>query len=180
MKNQLVAPLVAAILMFLWQFLSWTMLNVHGKEHQYTDKQDAIMEFLGQQQLPTGSYMMPQPSPESTPEEQQAFYESGMGKPWAMVEYHASTDMSMTMNMIRGFLVDLAAAFLLVWLLSNFANLTFGRAILASWAVGAAAYLTIPYLNSIWYERNTVGYIVDVVVQWGMVGVWLGWYMRRR
>jgi len=76
--------------------------------------------------------------------------------------------------------VDLAAAFLLVWLLMNFRELNLKNAVLASLAVGGIAYLTIPYLNSIWYEGSTTGYIIDWIAQWGLVGVWLGWWLPRR
>jgi hypothetical protein len=49
----------------------------------------------------------------------------------------------------------------------------------ASIAVGIIGYLTIPYLNTIWFETSSMGYLVDALVQWGLVGVWLGWYLPR-
>lgn len=179
MKKQLIATLVAGIIIFIWQFLSWAALNVHGSEMRHTDKQDAIMEFLGQNLQP-GSYMLPQPAPGSPAEVQQEFMKNYAGKPWATISYHPSMNMGMGLNLVRGFVTDLVAAFLLVWLLMNFSNLTFRSALLGSLAVGAVAYLTIPYLNSIWFETGTMGYLVDLVAQWGLVGVWLGWFLPRR
>jgi hypothetical protein len=179
MKKQLIATLVGAIIVFIWQFLSWTTLNVHGSEYKYTANQDKIIEALTQN-LEEGSYMLPQYAPGSTPEQQKAFMESSAGKPWATVSYHKSFDGSMGMNMFRGFVVDLVAVFLLVWLLLKFANLDFKTTLLASWAVGAIGYLTIPYLNSIWFETNTMGYVIDLVAQWGLVGAWLGWWLTKR
>ncbi|MBK6930375.1 MAG: hypothetical protein IPH12_05715 [Saprospirales bacterium] len=179
MKNQLIATLVAAILLFVWQFLSWAALNIHGDEYQYTEKQDTILQMLNRELQP-GSYMMPQPAPGSTPEQQKAFMESSEGKPWAMVSYHSSFHGSMAMNMIRGFAVDLVAAYLLIWLLLKITNLDFKTALLSSLAVGAIAYLTIPYLNSIWFENNTLAYLIDWVGQWGLVGAWLGWWLPKR
>jgi hypothetical protein len=86
----------------------------------------------------------------------------------------------MGMNMFRGFTVDLVAAFLLTWLLLKFQNLNFGTAIQASIAVGLISYLTIPYLNSIWFEGNTVEHLIDAIGQWGLIGVWLGWWLPRK
>ena len=48
MKKQLIATLVAAIILFVWQFLSWSLINVHSAEMSYTSKQDTILNFLSQ------------------------------------------------------------------------------------------------------------------------------------
>lgn len=178
MKKQLIATLVGAIIVFVWQFLSWAMLNVHGAEYKYAANQDTIMQVLSRN-LEEGGYMLPQPAPGSTPEQHKAFMESSQGKPWASITYHKSFDGNMGMNMLRAFVVDFVAVFLLVWLLLKFANLDFKTALLGSLAVGAIAYLTIPYLNSIWFETNTMAYLIDLVVQWGLTGAWLGWYLTR-
>lgn len=179
MKNQLIATIVAALILFIWQFISWAAVNFHAPETQYTEKQDAILEYI-RQNLEPGSYMIPQPAPGSSTEAQQEFMEKYGASDWAMISYHGPGERSMTMNMIRAIAVDLVAAWLLVWVLMQFANLTFKSALLGSLAVGAIAYLTIPYLNSIWFEGNTTGYLIDLVGQWALVGVWLGWWLTRK
>lgn len=180
MKKQLIASLVGGLILFFWQFLSWALLNIHGAEFQHSANQDKIMETLAQNLDNEGGYLLPQPAKGSSSEEQQAFMEQNMGKPWATITYHKSMEANMGMNMFRAILVDFIAVFLLVWLLLKFANLDFKTALLSSWAVGAIAYLTIPYLKNIWFEENTVGYIVDLAVQWGLTGAWLGWWLTRR
>ena len=178
MKKQLIATLVGGIILFLWQFLSWSMLNVHASEFKYTANQDKIMETLSQN-LEEGSYFLPGVPPGSTPEAEQAAMEANIGKPWALISYHRSMQMSMGMNMIRGLAADLVAVFLLVWLLMRCARLDMKTIVLSALAVGATGYLTIPYLNSIWFETNSIGYLIDTVVQWGLVGAWLGWWLPR-
>ena len=84
------------------------------------------------------------------------------------------------MNMFRGFIVDLLAAWLLVWLLLRFETLNLTTAVQASVFVGIIGYLTIPYLNSIWFETDSLGHLVDAVVSWALVGIWLGWWLPRR
>ena len=179
MKKQLIATLVGGILLFVWQFLSWALINVHCTQFTYTPNQDKIMEALTQN-LDEGEYMMPMPAPNSTPEQQQAFMETSAGKPWATLAYHKSMSSEMGMNMFRAIVIDLLAVFLLVWLLLQFANLQFRTALLSSLAVGAIGYLTIPYLNTIWFETSSIGYLIDAVVQWGLVGVWLGWWLTKK
>ena len=179
MKKQLIATLVGGILLFVWQFLSWTLLNVHGAEFTYTANQDRIMEVLTQN-LEEGQYMLPTAPPNSTPEQQQAIMESSTGKPWATLTYHKSMSTDMGMNMLRGIAIDLLSVFLLVWLLLQSANLQFKSALLSSLAVGVIGYLTIPYLNTIWFEESSIGYLIDAVAQWGLVGVWLGWWLTKK
>ena len=48
MKKQLIATLVGGVLIFFWQFLSWTALNVHGAEFTYTPNEGKILEALSQ------------------------------------------------------------------------------------------------------------------------------------
>ncbi len=178
MKKQLIASLVGGLILFLWQFLSWSLLNVHAAEFQYTANQDQIMENLAQN-LEEGSYFLPGVPPGSSQAEQQAAMENSMGKPWATISYHKSMDMSMSMNMLRALVADILAAFFLVWVLLKFAALDLKTAVYAALALGGASYITTAYLDSIWFESNSIGYLIDSIVQWGLVGVWLGWWLPR-
>lgn len=178
MNKQIIATLVGAIILFVWQFLSWSMLNVHGAEMMYTPNQDRILEFLGEQ-LEDGHYFLPNVAPDATMEEAQAAMEAAEGKPWATISYHSALENNMAINLIRGMAVDLVSVFLLVWVLLQMAGLNFGRTVFTSIAVGLIGYLTITYLNSVWYDTPTIGYLIDALVGWGAVGVWLGWYLNR-
>ena len=180
MKKQLIATLVGAVILFVWQFLSWSALGIHNSEYGYTANQDKIMEALNQNLTEAGTYFLPGVPPGTSNEQAQAAMESSMGKPWASISYHKSFSMNMGMNMFRGFAVDLLAAWLLVWLLLKFETLNMGAALQTSLAVGIISYLTIPYLNSIWFESNSVGHLIDAIVSWGLVGAWLGWWLPRR
>jgi len=179
MKKQIIASLVGAIIIFIWQFLSWSVLNVHRSEMAYTANQDKILECLGEHLPDEGFYFLPTVPPGASAEEAQSAMEAAVGKPWAQVSYHKKMENNMAMNLIRGFLVDFIALFLLVWVLMRFAELNFSTTLFASIAVGAIGYLTFPYLENIWFEGSTLGDLVDMVVQWGLVGAWLGWYLTK-
>lgn len=180
MKKQLIATLVGAIILFVWQFLSWAVLPVHHSEYGYTPNQDKILEALNQNLTEAGTYMIPGVPPGTPHEQAEAAMQSSIGKPWARVSYHKSFSTDMGMNMLRGFTVDLLAIFLMVWLLLQFAEISTGKAIRASLSVGIIAYLTIPYLNNIWFEEGSAGHLVDAIVPWALIGVWLGWWLPRR
>lgn len=179
MRNQIIATVVAALILFIWQFLSWGLINFHSAETQYTAKQDTILRVLSEN-LEEGHYYLPTVAPGASSEEMEAAMSAAMGKPWATVSYHSSMEMSMGMNMVRGLLVDLVTAFLLVWLMMKIGGLNFSTALLASLAIGFIGYLTIPYLHTIWFETNSIGHLIDAIGQWGLVGVWLGWYLPGR
>lgn len=180
MKKQLIATVVGGLLLFFWQFLSNAAINFHLAESKYTPNQEKIIAALAENLTEDGQYFLPQAPPGSTSEQMKAVMESSVGKPWATVNYHASMSDSMGMNMLRAFLVDLIAIFLLTWLLLKFQNLTFQTALFASLAVGFIGYLTIPYLNSIWYETSSTGHLIDVAGAWGLTGAWLGWWLTRK
>lgn len=180
MKKKLVGTLVAGIILFFWQFLSWSMLQLHQAEMQYTPKQDQIMEALNQLDLEEGHYMIPNVSSDATMEEEGEFQENQIGKPWATLSYHKAFQMNMGTNMLRGFLLNLFSAFLLVWILMKFRENNFMTSLLGSLAVGVIGYLTISYLHQVWMETDSTGYLIDTIVQWGLVGVWLGWWLNRK
>ncbi len=178
MKKTLIGTLVGGLILFFWQFFSWSLLNVHGTETAYTPNQEKIMTFLSEN-MEEGQFMLPTVPPDASDEVRTQLMESSVGKPWAKISYHNSLNMNMGMNMLRGLVIDFLSIFMLCWILLKMAKLDFSTALLSSLAVGAIAYLTIPYLNHIWFEGNTMGYIVDLFVQWGLVGAWLGWWLPR-
>lgn len=180
MKKQLIGALVGGIILFVWQFLSWAMLQVHQSQFRHTPNQDRILEFLGQHLEDEGTYMLPVPPPGTPMDQEQAYLAPYAGKPWAHIIYHKSMNMAMGSSLLRSMAVNLLAAWLLVWLLLQFRQLNLRTAVQGAIAVGLTGYLTIAYLDSIWFETNSLAYLIDAVVSWGLVGLWLGWWLPRR
>ncbi|MCB0524853.1 MAG: hypothetical protein H6576_10830 [Lewinellaceae bacterium] len=179
MNKQLIASFVGGLIIFIWQFFSWSILPTHKAEFGYTANQDSIMQTLNRYLSEDGGYFLPGVPPGTSQEEAQAMMEKNANKPWASISYHKSLNTNMTMNMVRGFVADLLAAFLLVWLLMRFESLTMQSAIIASIFVGLTSYLTVSYSNSVWFETPSIGHLIDAIVSWGLAGTWLGWYLRR-
>ena len=180
MKKQLIATFVGGVILFVWQFLSWAAIPIHKSEYGYTPNQDKILEALNQYLTEAGTYFIPGVPPGTSQEQTEASMAPRIGKPWATVSYHKSMSDSMGMNMFRGFTIDLVAAFLLIWLLLKIPGLNMMTAVQASIGVGLISYLTIPYLNSIWFEGNSMEHLIDAIGQWGLLGLWLGWWLPRK
>lgn len=180
MKKQFIASLVGAIIIFIWQFLSNAALDLHRPAQLYTPKQDSIMQYLGTKLQP-GKYFMPHTPPGVSADVQQQFMSDYNGKPWAIVDFHASFDLDkMPMNMLRGFLVNILIVWLFVWLMTLKGNLTFIQIFLSSIVVGLISFLNISYTNHIWYPSADVWInLVDSGVEWAGTGLWLGWYLNR-
>ncbi len=179
MQKTIIAALVGAIILFLWQFLSWAALDLHRVEMSYTAAQGPIMEAIEAANLETGTYSLPNHPDDATAAEKQAHNATMEGKPWALISYHKAFENNMAMSMIRSFLINFLSAFLLCWLLGKMANLNLQTTIMASLAVGLIGYLTIDYLYYIYMGGNTLPVLIDTIVSWGLVGAWLGWYLNR-
>jgi hypothetical protein len=178
MKKLIIGSVVAALILFIWQFLSYAMLDLHGSQMAYHPNQDAVMESL-EANLEEGIYYMPRLEKGASAEAQEAYYAEKSGKPWALVAYYDSMEYSMGQNMIRGLLTNFLAALILCWLLMRFGELNMKEAIIASIGVGVIGYLTITYLGNIYFPKNTWPDLLDAIVPWALVGAWLGWWLPR-
>ena len=178
-SKMIIGALVGGLLVFIWQFVSWAAINFHKGEQKYSPNQDAILQMLSSQLSEEGTYFLPTSPPNASSEEQQKAMEASMGKPWAQISYHKSMDANMGMNMFRGYLTDVVAVLLLIWLLMKIPNISMQTTIVSCIVVGLVGYLTTSYTNSIWFEKNTLPDLLDAVVAWTICGAWLGFWLRR-
>jgi hypothetical protein len=183
MKKAIIGSIVGAIIIFIWQFLSFGIVNFHRPAQDYTDKQDAIMSFLNEQGLKEGGYVVPSAPAAASRDEMNAAMKASDGKPWARLEYHNKAENSMNamlMNMLRGFLVNIFTVLLFCWVVGKMTAPRFGTILASAVAVGLIAFLNEPYTGFIWYKTFDIwAYFFDAIVAWGLTGVWLGWWLRR-
>ena len=175
MKKLIIGAIVSGLLLFIWQFLSWSMLNIHAPQFKYTPHQEQILSTLADH-LQSGDYFLPTYKPGASQEQIDQVMKDAVGKPWASITYRSAFNANMGMNMFRGFMANVVAAFILCWLLLKITNLDFKTALLASLGVGLIGYIVNTYMNSIWFEKNSIPDLIDAVVSWGLVGLWLGWW----
>jgi mannose/fructose/N-acetylgalactosamine-specific phosphotransferase system component IID len=180
MKKLLIGTLVGGLLVFGWQTLSWTMLNLHEAEYKQAPGQDAVISSLSNQLTEDGQYFIPQPNTGATAKEKEDFTKNLEGKPWAVVNFHKAYKVDMTTNIIRGLLTALIAVFLVCWILSK-QNSTFATTFISCLLIGLVGYLFIPYSGHIWFETpGARTHLIDTFVAWGLCGIWLGWWLNRK
>lgn len=180
MKKLVIGAIVGGIIIFIWQSLSFTVLNLHAKAFQYTPKQQEIISYLGTQLNEEGQYLVPRPADEASMEEREAHMKSADGKPWAMISYHKAMDMNMGINMVRGLLVDIIAAGLLCWILLRMNLPSFSTIVIASIFTGLIVFMNGVYTGHIWYQTfDIMAHFLDAIVAWGACGLWLGWWLNR-
>lgn len=180
MKRTLIGAIVGGLIIFIWQFLSFAAINFHYSAQQYTPKQDAILAFMKEQNLPDGGYFLPNVEKTATSEQRTEWDKELVGKPWMRVEYHNSYDANMIMNMVRGLLVNIVMIYLFISLLLRMKRLTMGGVMSAAVVTGLIVFLNAPYTNHIWYQTSDIwAHLLDAVVAWGLAGAWLGWWLLR-
>jgi hypothetical protein len=177
MKKTVIASLVGGILFFFWQFLSWAALDLHRPMQEYSPKQAEVLDYLSKN-LEEGFYFMPTVPSGTSSEEAQKNYEASMGKPWAQIYYHNAMKNNMAMNMIRGLIAAFFVVFLVVWIINKIENRSFVSILSICLMVGLISYTSLSYTNSIWYETKSLLDLRDAVVSWGLIGIWLGWYLK--
>jgi hypothetical protein len=181
MKKLAIGSILGAIVIFFWQFLSFALLNLHNPATDYTPKQTEVLNYLNSQFTESGSYYMPRTANDASSEEMEKAMADAQGKPWAIVSYHKSMNMSMGSNMVRGIVVNIIMVALLCGIVSKLRDPTFGNILLTSIAIGMIVFFNVPYTSHIWYETfDLSAYLIDAIVGWGLVGVVVGLVYRRR
>ena len=181
MKKLLIGALVGGILIFIWQTLSWTVLNLHHANQEYTAKQDSIMSYLNAQFSEDGSYMLPSYPKGTSYEEMQKTMETTKGKPWMQIQYHKSLDTNMGANIGKGIVVDIIIVALLCWILMKIPSPGFGSIFTACLFTGVIVFLNSPFTIHIWYiKADIMAHLYDALISWGLCGIWLGWWLKKK
>lgn len=171
MKRQLLFSLIGAVIIFVWQFISWAMPNLHYPTHGYTPAQDEILQKFQELGLKEGIYVLGMPDPSSSREQMETTMKNYEGKPWAVINYQMNNSMEMAMPMIRGFLVSFVIAFLLYWIFLQQKEATLKNRLFISLAVGLIGFFFVPYSLFIWYKSPDIwAYLADAIVPWLILG----------
>ena|ERR1700676_4929904 len=180
MKKLTIASLVGGIIIFIWQTLSWAVLNLHHSSQEYTPTQDSIMAFLNSQFSEDGSYLMPNYPKGTSREEMEKTMSSREGKPWMQIQYHKALHVNMGANIAMGLVNDIVIVGLLCWILMKMKDSGFGKIFMASLITGIIVFLNSPFTMHIWYPKADLSvHFLDAVISFGLCGLWLGWYLGR-
>ncbi len=181
MKKILIGGLIGGILLFAWQTISWTVANLHEKGQQYTSKQDSMLSFLANSGLEEGSYMMPTLPPGTSMNDMEKLMGPYVGKPWARLTYYKAMNVNMGTNMIKGILANIIIVSLLCWIFAKINSTSFSTYFISCLAIGIICFTNGVYTGHIWYPLFDINaHMIDALASWGLVGIWLGWWMPRK
>jgi hypothetical protein len=176
-----VGALVGAIIIFVLQFLSWGILDLHRSAQQYTPKQDSILNYLSTQFDSSGGYLMPTTPAGASSKDMADQQAQASGKPWAQIFYHKSLNTNMGINMLRNLVTNFIMVLLFCWIVAGFTYNTFGKTFLAAMFTGLIIFLHGAYTVHIWYETfDLAAHFTDYFVSWAITGIWLGWWLNRK
>lgn len=179
-KKLVYRTLLSGLIVFVWQFVSWAASPLHRSSQNHTPKQDSIMLFLNQLNLEEGGYFMPIPKPGSSPEEYEKFANESTGKPWAQLIYHKNNRNDMSLNMLRGLLVDFILVFLLFGILDLIPTMSLNQCILYTCSVGLIGFIYEPYTHYIWYQQPGIwSYLLDALIPYAIIGALYVKFWRR-
>ena len=181
MKRSIIGALVGGIILFLWQALSQVAFNLHESTQQYSAAQDSVLQDLAKHLDKPGGYMLPRMAPGQPMEAMEAFTKNATGKPWAAVRYYGAYEMNMGMSIARSLAVDIFIVFLLIWIINQFRLPTKRSIFTLCILIGLIGFSNVAYLEHVWYPIFDIRIrLVDAVVSWGLCGIWLGYWLKRR
>jgi len=181
MRRSIPGAIIGAIILFVWQLLSWGLINFHEKAQQYTPNQDAILSALVTNLPEEGGYLLPNVPPNATEAEEKKLWKEMNGKPWASVQYHKSHNQNMVVTSIRQITVNFIIVLLFCWLIQKLNIRSFKNIFLSALATGLIVFLNSPYTGSIWYQWfDTMANFLDAIVCWGLIGLVLGTLLKQK
>ena len=192
MKKILIASLVGGIILFVWHSVSWMLMPTHLDSFQYSPAQDSILNTLKNSGIKTGAYFMPSidhSNVKAFDSEYQKkcaeLMKTSVGKPAASIFYvDAMPDMSAA-AVLYGFLYDFIAV-LCACLLLSLAFQSDASFLMRWWMVMLFAVFYImeaPMSGHNWLMEPwhyTKGFIYDAFIGWGLTGLWIASYLKRK
>ena len=162
MKNSIIAILIGAVLVLVYQSLSWMMLPIHANSHKYTTMEDSLLQSMNG--LESGVYFLPGEPPGASMEEIQAKREGAIGKPWALLYYHETMEMNMFKSIGLAFLINVILVWLIVWIIKT-GNITEKQAIFKlNFVVALIIVFSALIMQWNWFStpmHNLVGDVID-------------------
>lgn len=183
MKKIIIGSLVTAILLFGWQSLSWTALDIHDEAYIHTTAEDTLIKALSAHLPEEGQYMVPRSKPGASPEEMERMGAVMKGKPWAVITYHTAYKNDMATPIMRGFLIALVCAIIVCLVVQKLAVKSFGNIFATVMSFALISFFYVWYNQHNWFEipwSVLKGELIDIVASWGLSGIWLGWWYSGR
>lgn len=178
-----VSALVGAIILFVYQAMSWMALGIHNDSFKYTENQAAIMECLNENLDEEAMYFLPYFDMKTTShEDQQKMHEANLGKPWAMITYHEAMSNDMGRKAGMGFVSCFLICLIISMVLINISTAGFAMRMFLVLSLGLLVMLGGPLYQANWFytpSHNLSGELIDIFLGYLLAGAWMSWWTGR-
>lgn len=174
MKQLLLAALVGGIILFMWGWLSWSVVPIHASTIKTIENEEAVVSTMHVNMTQEGVYAfpgMPAADDQTAVDEWTQKYKQG---PVGMVIYNPEgSEPMMGSQMFAGFIISMISAYFAAWFLSR------------STAVSSTYFARVAYFGMLGIfisvvshlvNWNWMGYPLDYTVGWVMDAV-IGWIL---
>jgi len=183
MRN-IITTLVGALIIFIFQAMSWMVLPIHKDAMKYTPAEEGIMTALNSGLNEHAVYHIPGNPPGISKDREEEIRVSMIGKPTALIIYNPATEDNMAKSMLIGYILNFIAVWLVV-LIINLAPQTFNTfslkfaltMIFAMFTLMQSTLMAWNWWNTPWHYLS--GEAIDLVISWALAGIWIAWFMGR-
>ena len=179
-KSLLLGTIVGGIIAFLWSWVSWGVLPWHEKGLLKFQNEAEVSAMITSHTTDSGTYLLPGKTPTAgmTPEQKKASEAADMEKmqhqPIMLAAIRRNGFGSMAQGLVIQLLCQMAAAFLLTWLLLQTSGLSYGRRVMFLAIAGLTASVIVDLPNWNWWGFSgayTVVSLADFTLTWLLAGL---------
>ncbi len=174
-KNVLLGTLIGGVILFLWGWISHTLLPIYNTSVLGFDNEDAVVQAILENAPVSGLYFIPySPSTMATETEKQAVAERMKNGPFVLASIRLGEMGSVKVNMIVQFLTDLLSALFVCLLLARTKEMSFWNVILFVELIALIIFAakSIPQWN--WFGYGITFTIIegfDTAARWFLAGI---------
>ncbi len=184
MKKIILPSLLAAVVVFIWMFISWAVLPWHYSDMKNIADSD-LLEHMKTSLTEPGIYLYPGEPAEETDAGMQKWFEQYKAGPLIhfMVYNPQGAEWRMAMPMISSFLINFISAFIAATLLmmTLAQNPSFRRRVIFVMLLGLFAGFVGPFIMWNWWKFPfgfTIVGVIDLCVTWFLAGLVLAWKIK--
>jgi hypothetical protein len=154
------------LILFVWSFLSWTLIPWHTTTLNNFKDETAVVEVLKANTPTSGMYLLPSmQTMNQNPTAQ-------LPMVFASIKLEGMT--SMTTGMVTQLLIDMVAAFFVTWLLTKTTGLSYRKRIgfVVIFALAAGIAIDLSYWNWFCFDtKYTLVSLADGLIGWLLTGI---------
>ena len=183
--NKLIVPaLLTAIVVFIWMFISWTIIPWHNSDIKSIED-EAVIQQMKSSLNESGIYLYPGEHTDETDAGMEAWVEKfNAGPVVSFMVYHPNGfDPMNPILFLKSFIINFIAAFIAgVLLMMTLAqNPSFWRRVIFVMLLGMFAAFVGPFIEWNWWSFPS-GYsmvnAIDLCVTWFFAGLVLAWRIK--